>query len=265
MERKFEYRKWQYYVIIGVVSLIAVFFLPMIGSEAGLAWKLPNTMVGWVVYVVSKLIIAGINILLFYCFMEQAKVNIQDDPKYVEANEILLKTLNAKELKPRSPQEWNKKEYGSKGISIFATSMLSAVGLTQAILTFDWVSMLTYLFTIIMGVIFGVIQMNKAEDYWTNEYWKYAKMVQREMEMAKKESSEQGDDMVCASRGVDILDTSLDTGSTSADGESVVVDSSNDSNSVLGGTLYACGRPTSRPDIWTKETSLEIKEKQEKC
>lgn len=71
--------------------------------------------------------------------------------------------------------------------------------------------------------------------------------------------------MVCASRGVDILDTSLDTGSTSADGESVVVDSSNDSNSVLGGTLYACGRPTSRPDIWTKETSLEIKEKQEKC
>ena len=129
----------------------------MIGTEAGLAWKLPNTLVGWVVYAISKLIVAAINMLLFYCFMEQAKVNVEDHPRYIEANEILLKTTGDKSLLPRSPKEWNSKEYGTKGITVFVTSMLSAIGLTQAVLMFDWVSMLTYLFTIIMGVIFGVI------------------------------------------------------------------------------------------------------------
>ena len=185
---KFEYRKWQYYIIIGIISLIAVFFLPMVGSEANLAWKLPNTFVGWIVYVTTKLLIASINMLLFYCFMEQAKVNIKDNENYKKANEILLKNLNKKELMPMGPDAWVKKQYGTKGITIFATTILSAVGLTQAILTFDWISMLTYMFTIIMGVIFGVIQMSNAEIYWTEEYYQYALLVQEEC--AKKEEEQ---------------------------------------------------------------------------
>ena len=264
MEKKFEYRKWQYYVIIGVISMIAVFFLPMIGSEAGLAWKLPNTVVGWIVYVVSKLLVAGINILLFYCFMEQAKVNVQDDAKFIEANAILLKQLNLKELKPRSPQEWNRKEYGTKGISIFATSILSAIGLTQAILTFDWVSMLTYLFTIIMGVIFGIIQMNKAEDYWTNEYWKYAKMVEREMAVAKEESSKQGDVDIHTDRGADLLEPSYYFDPISLTSKPVVVDNNFSDYCFLGRAVHPSDTTSGRTDIWTKEIAQEIKEMENK-
>ena len=170
-----KWKQWQYYIIIGVISLVALFFLPMIGSEAGLAWKVPTTVAGWVVYVVSKLLVATINILIFHCFILQAKINVQENAKYIEAIKILDSALPTNTGDFRSPNEYFRKTYGKKGLTIFVTSVLSAVGLTQAVLTFDWISMLTYFFTILMGVIFGVLQMNQTEIYWTSEFWRYAK------------------------------------------------------------------------------------------
>lgn len=207
-----KWRQFQYYVIIGVTSLVALFFLPMIGSEAGLAWAVPTTVAGWVVYVTSKLLVATINILIFHCFIQQAKINIQDDPKYIEATEILDKAFNHDTESLRSPGEYLRATYGKKGVTIFVTSVLSAVGLTQAVLTFDWISMLTYFFTILMGIIFGILQMNQTEEYWTMEYWKYAKKVKEAMELAKKEPIKQGDDMANDIRGVDVLESSDSNG-----------------------------------------------------
>lgn len=111
--------------------------------------------------------------------MQQAKVNVKNDPKYIEAKTILGK-MKRKNYTPRTPEKWVRAQYGKKGTMIFITTALATVALTQAILTFDWVSMLTYLFTIIMGLIFGVLQMKSAEVYWTEEFWDYAKMIERE-------------------------------------------------------------------------------------
>lgn len=173
-------KKYQYYFIIGLVSVMALLFLPLIGSEAGLAWNIPNTATGWVVYVVSKMMVAGINILIFHCFNMQGKENIKDNPMYLEALKILSESMNDERYIPISPEIWTRKVYGKKCVTVFCTSIMSAIGLTQAVLTFDVLSMLTYLFTITMGVIFGVLQMNEAEEYWTSEFWRYAKKVHNE-------------------------------------------------------------------------------------
>lgn len=185
-----ELRLWQYYIIIGVISFITVFFLPFIGSEVGLALVLPNTFAGWIVYVVSKLLVAVVNILLFHCFMQQAKVNVRDDPKYKEANEILARCGYLNKFAPRGPKEWQKLQYNKKGAAIGIGTLISAIGLSQAILAFSWIMMLSYLLIIVFGIIFGILQMSNAEMYWTNEYYDYAKMVEREMEMAEKASAE---------------------------------------------------------------------------
>ena len=149
-------KQWMYYFVIGIISMISLCFLPMIGSSSGLGWNIPNTTVGWIVWITTKLIVAVLNILIFHCFMMQAKVNIKDDEQYKEACAI-LRLNNCKEFIPRGPGEWNKKQYGHKGTMIFITTALSTVALTQAMLTFDWMAMLTYLFTIVMGVIFGIL------------------------------------------------------------------------------------------------------------
>ena len=176
-------KQWMYYFIIGLISLISLFFLPMLGTEIGLSWNIPNTTVGWIVWVVTKVIVAVINILIFHCFMCQAKVNIKDDSNYKKARDILIHQ-KVKEVQPKSPRRWNVEQYGKKGIAIFLASALSTVALTQALLTFDWVSMLTYLFTIIMGLVFGILQMKTAEEYWTGEYLEYA-LLRQEQDMEK--------------------------------------------------------------------------------
>ena len=169
---------YTYYIIIGVVSLIALVFLPMIGSTADMGFKVPDSAVGWVVWIFTRIIVAALNMLIFYCFMEQAKVNVKDDPGYKEALQVLADTVsNNKERAPRSPEKWQLQQYSRKGVLVFAATLLGTVALTQAILAFDWVTMLTYLFTIIMGIIFGVVQMKSAEAYWTEEFVRYANYV----------------------------------------------------------------------------------------
>lgn len=168
-----------YYILIGIISFISVAFLPMVGSTVGLGWKLPDTPTGWVVWAISRLIIATINVLIFYSFMEQAKLNVAKDPHYIEATEILLKAKKADHA-PRSPQKWQALQYGKRGTKIFISSAMSVVALGQAILSFDWVSMLAYIFTIAMGIVFGVLQMKKAEAYWTDEFYRYAMMIKEE-------------------------------------------------------------------------------------
>lgn len=171
-------KQGMYYIIIAVISFISVVFLPMLGSTLGLGWKLPDTTAGWVVWGASRAIVATINVLLFHSFMEQAKLNIKDNEHYKEAQDILVK-VKKKEHKPKSPAQWNAAQYGKKGVSIFLASAMSVVAIGQAVLSYDWPTALAYLFTLGMGIIFGIMQMKKAENYWTTEYYEYALMKKR--------------------------------------------------------------------------------------
>lgn len=186
-------KQGMYYIIIAVISFISVVFLPMLGSTLGLGWKLPNTTAGWVVWGASRAIVATINVLLFHSFMEQAKLNIKDDEHYKEARDILVK-VKKKEHKPKSPAQWNAAQYGKKGVSIFLASAMSVVAIGQAVLSYEWSTALAYLFTLGMGIIFGIMQMKKAENYWTTEYYEYALMKKHmEEEQQIAEQSEQTD------------------------------------------------------------------------
>ena len=178
-------KQGMYYILVGVVSFISLVFLPMIGSTIGLGWNIPDTTVGWIVWVGSKIIVATLNVLIFHCFMCQAKLNVKDNENYKKAREILI-DVKLKEVKPRSPRKWNAEQYGKKGVTIFITSSMTVVALTQAVLSFDYISMLTYLFTIIMGLICGILQMRTAEEYWTREYLEYA-LYRQELALAQEE------------------------------------------------------------------------------
>ena len=183
-ESKNNWRFYQNYIIIGLLSLISVFFLPMLGSEVGLGFKVPNTKAGWIVWSITKGCIIAINILLLDQFIKQAKVNVRNNPRFIEADDYFTIKDDEEEYLP-GPREYISGLYKSKGITTTITSALSVFGLTSAILTFDWVSMLTYLFTIVFGLIFGWITMNKVELYWTDTY--YRKYIRE----SKKEAAQQ--------------------------------------------------------------------------
>lgn len=50
-------------------------------------------------------------------------------------------------------------------------------------------SLLVYLFTIAMGLVFGVLSMKNAEIYWTQEYFDYACRVVADQEAVQPEST----------------------------------------------------------------------------
>ena len=162
-----------YYILVFVLSLIMLLFLPMLGTEIGVELELPDTTTGWIVYVSTKILVASLNVLMFHCFMQQALVNVKSDERFLEAARKERLIVEKQKRGPRSPARWKAKQYGFKAASIFITSLGSAFVLTAAVLAFDMVSFLTYLFTTVMGLIFGVIQMKSAEEYWLEEYPAY--------------------------------------------------------------------------------------------
>lgn len=166
------------YIIIALLSILAVFFLPFLGSTVGLAWNIPNTVAGWVVYIITKLCIVVINMLIFDQFMKRAKINVKDNPYFKQAEEILVE----KELEeePLPAEFYINKMYRSKMLTTVIFTILGVVGFSNAVLTFDWVSMLTYIFTIIIALVFGWISMAEAEQVWIEKHYRYAKKVQLE-------------------------------------------------------------------------------------
>lgn len=182
-----KFRQYKNYAIITILALFILFFFPFAGSVLGMGFVFPNTAAGWIVFVVNKLIIGFVNIMILYCFCEQAKINVRNDERYIEAKKILFGQTNVKELLPKSPKQHSREVYGKKGITIFITSILGAISLSQAVLTFDVITMLTYLFTLIIGIICGIIQMGEDEIYWTEDVYKYAIMIRDKGAERKRE------------------------------------------------------------------------------
>lgn len=173
-------RQYLYYVIIGIFTFIVLVFMPMLGSSIDGGLKLPQGKGAWVMFVITRVFIAVTNIIIFYSFMQQAKLNVRNNEYYKAANEILLKTKNAKEKKPMSPKKWETSQYLKKGTTITLGTVFALFSLSQAILTYKYTDLISYVILIFSATVFGIFQMKKAEIYWTTEYYRYAKMIEEE-------------------------------------------------------------------------------------
>lgn len=204
-----EYRN---YFIIGILAVLAVFVLPMLGSSVGLAFILPDTVAGWIVYVSTKLCIVVINLLIYDQFMKRAKINVKDNPYFIEAEKILADEEDG--IDEALPAEhYIKRMYRSKMATTAIFTLLGVFGFTNAMLTFDWVSMLSYTFTIIFSLTFGWAAMGDAETIWIERHYKYAKRVERERIKKEKELERQRQEALAmaAAKPVEPLNDTADT------------------------------------------------------
>lgn len=226
-------RQYYNYGLIGLVSFVALCFFPFLGSEVGMAWLLPTTALSWTIYIVKNLFVAGINMLIFHCFVCQGKINIRDNEKFKEANIILDKCISEHIQQPRSPRQYLTKTYGIKGTAVIICSMLAAVSLTEAILVFDAVALLTYGITLFFGFVTGLLQMAQVEIYWTEEYYNYAKKIERDMAMAEATSAEPQDDTANNIGGTTVL-VPTDNNNNNGTVQSLPLGDSDSSVCVLG-------------------------------
>lgn len=180
-----------YYILIFVVTLIALAVVPFFESAITGELSLPDSVFGWITYAVSKILVATLNMMIFHSFMQQAKLNVRNDQRFKEANEIMNKTKRSIYV-PRSPKKWSRGQYTKKGFTLFVGTLTALVTIGEMILRFNMATFVTTCITVAMAVIFGVMQMMVAEDYWTGEYWDYAKNVEKAQNKNSQEEEDNG-------------------------------------------------------------------------
>lgn len=186
-----------YFIIIGLISLLSVFIPPLfmgcLSSDIGLAF--PKSVEGWVLWSIMNGSTAIANISLLVLFKLQAKKNARKDPNFIKANEILNKLAGRKEVFiPRSPAKMDIGDYTKKIIAIVISTFTASITLTSLLLSFDWMTLLSCLVSIIITICIAWITMLNNEIYWTEEYILYAEMIEKKQaeQIAKldRESSE---------------------------------------------------------------------------
>ena len=117
------------------------------------------------------------------------------------------------------------------------------------------------LVNLILFTCFGFLSLNSAYEFFNERHIPFIKEQLEKiktknnssLEMAKKELNKQRNDMVHTDRRSNILDTSLDTCNISSNNISMVVDSSECSDCILGGPIYSSSAATDCIDITNKE------------
>ena len=174
---KLNIKKYIYFLLVFVISMTVLIVAPMWQNDlSGFHLKLPNSKSGWLAYIVLRTVVSLLNMLIFACFVHQGELNCAENPNKLEADKILNK-CKVKVEKPRSPNAFRAKQYGGKGSSMMIMSFIALVALPP-ILFYDWKAAISYIFTIIMSIVFGIYQMMVTEAYWGDEYLRYAKMVE---------------------------------------------------------------------------------------
>lgn len=177
-----KYKQYIYYALIGILSFLALAFLPLIGgSSTNIGWDFPTSAAGWVVWVASRIAVSVLNVLIFHCFVRQGDLNTKNDENRKKAEAMLHRLDKKKNKAPLSPHQFFAREYGKKIPSVFLMSILSLIAFGPMLLVFDVAVFLAYLFTVTMAIIFGILEMKKVESYYTIDLLRYAEYVE-EME-----------------------------------------------------------------------------------
>lgn len=183
--RREAFKNYKNYGIIIVLTLVTVTVFPLLGTSVGMEANYPNTVAGWIVWSVIKIALCVDNVFIFQAFVDQAELNVQYEPRYIEAREIVRKYRIGK-YNPMSPEERRKKMFSKKIIITVLTSLIS-VALTEAILKYNFADLIAYTISMLMAVVFGILSMADQEKYWIEEFYDYAITIKEEEEEKEKQ------------------------------------------------------------------------------
>lgn len=183
-----------YYIVIAIVLLIVTVIVPFLSggiTAEDFGYYLPKSLEGWLVFWAIRIGTVIGNVTVYGLFKAQAKTNVQNDPQYMKATELLNK-MNGKEgFVPISPKKKAIKDWTTKGIFMFVITLAESIVIGTLIVNFDIITFISSLVSSISAILFGIVQMIKDEVYWTEEYLLYAEYItQKDQESTDKELNE---------------------------------------------------------------------------
>lgn len=166
------FAKYLYAGLIAILVSVALIAMPMFDPNGKIGLKFPDSAFGWVAYVTIRVIVGIIVYCIFVLFDLQGKANILDNPQYLTAYRRLYETRD-KNYIPLSPKAYKGRTYGIKALTLSVSTIGLAFVVMECVLQYNYTLLLTYFLSMITGIISGLVQMKKAEVYWTEEFPKW--------------------------------------------------------------------------------------------
>lgn len=187
---KEKVNQYAYYIMILLVAILAIFVPPLTtGALAGdFSIAFPKKWQGWLVWGIinGSSAIANVSILVF--FKLQAKKNSMNHPNYLKAVAILDSIQKKKRVFiPRSPKKMNLEDYSKKVVFIVLFTVMSFIAITNIIISFDILSLISTIISMIVTLVMSWTCMLNNEEYWTQEYLMYAEYLQEQLKIESTE------------------------------------------------------------------------------
>lgn len=176
-EIKSKLNAWAYYIIVAVVSTIAILVPPICagGIQGDVGIYFPSDEAGWLLWGISNACVIVVNLCILTLFKLQAKRNCKDDPNFKKAEELMWTLKKAgKERKPMSPAKMNSEDFLSKGLSLTLTTIASFVAIGSIAISFDAMAFLSAAISVASAVCMSWVTMIRNEEYWKTDYLLYA-------------------------------------------------------------------------------------------
>lgn len=212
----------------------------------------------------QSIVFAVINAIVGFIIMQFLKIQGIDFAKQKEENQVILKEWNRKQ--PKKKKTHSLSFFWLKSVTLdLVVKAISVAFMTSAIIYIviegsnDYNMLLMSLVSLIMFICFGFLSLVKAYDFFNDSYIPFIeekineRKIQKTMEVVKDKPNKQGNDMVHTNRGTNILESSDSDRVPCINYRSLVVDSSDNDNTVLVGSVHTSDSASDRIDLPIEE------------
>lgn len=174
------FKQYFNYGIVAITSMLVLVVAPALESAITGELNYPDTLQGWIFWAVGRVAVTVLNLVIFIALDNQSEINARNNENYIRAKEILA-TDKKLQIKARSPKQIKRHDLLGKIPFIIIGSAATLVALSQIILHYSLATLISYIFTVVVDIIWAVWHMIQKEvDYWSDEYLRYALRVQEE-------------------------------------------------------------------------------------
>lgn len=176
-------------IAVIILSLIAMFLVPLLGSYATGQTQFPQTVPAWILYFTCALAISLCSLMIYLALHNQGKLNVKDAEEYVKAKELHLKNFERqnKEVIPVDPFKWEKKTKVKKGIFQTASIFLGLLGFGLGALYWNNSQFVSSTISIVMAISFGLVHMGDVERMFTEGWLEWELYVQKTLDEQEKQ------------------------------------------------------------------------------
>lgn len=178
-------------IAVVILSMVSMFLVPLLGSYVTGQTNFPQTTIEWIIYFTCAIAVSVCCLFIFLALFNQGKLNVKDEPEYLQAKDLHLKNfkrMNGKDIIPVDPFKWEKQQKTRKGIYQTIGLFMGLLGLGLAVLTWNNSQFISATLSVVMAIAFGFVKMADVERMWTEGWLEWELYIEKCLDEKEKQA-----------------------------------------------------------------------------